>query len=118
VRVDEQPLLFFHFHGLKQITSWAYAPNLAGYKVRPSGIVLRSIYGPYIRMLSDITEQVSPLLQKLSLQHSTRSQMINVPPARHSPLPRLRVTRLIRLLDVFRCIFARDYILVINQHVI
>jgi hypothetical protein len=57
VWVDEQPLIFFHFHGFKQITSWLYDPHFARYKGRPSKVILEHICAPYIRMLLDMTPQ-------------------------------------------------------------
>lgn len=51
VWVDEQPLIFYHFQGLKQITKWLYDPNLATYNVRLTRILRRSIYGPYLQTL-------------------------------------------------------------------
>jgi hypothetical protein len=51
VRVDGLPLVFFHFHRLKQIRPWLYEPSLKMYDTR-AGLVLRQhIYGPYIREL-------------------------------------------------------------------
>src|SRR5206468_9462932 len=32
VWVDDDPLIFFHFHRLRQIEAWAYDPTLAGYR--------------------------------------------------------------------------------------
>lgn len=52
VRVDDDPLIFFHFHGLRQPRSWLYSHQLHLYKTRPSRAVLQLIYGPYIRTLA------------------------------------------------------------------
>ncbi|HVO24567.1 MAG TPA: glycosyl transferase [Candidatus Margulisiibacteriota bacterium] len=54
VWVDEQPLLFFHFQGFKQLTPWLYDPNLARYGVRLSKAVRQGICAPYIEALSEI----------------------------------------------------------------
>ena len=62
VYVDEQPLIFFHFQGFKQITSCVYDWGLWPYDIRMSQTLLDNIYFPYIRTLQH------PLLDKLSLK--------------------------------------------------
>lgn len=59
VLVDSQPLVFFHFHGLKQIRRWLYDPNLARYGVHADYLLKRYIYGPYIRELQKVIHWVS-----------------------------------------------------------
>jgi hypothetical protein len=54
--VDGQPLIFFHFHGLKRVGNWLYEPNLARYNVNRSGAVSR-IYKPYIKAISQIARR-------------------------------------------------------------
>lgn len=54
VLVDAQPLLFFHFHGLKQIRRWLYDPNLARYGVHADYVLKQHIYTPYIRELQEV----------------------------------------------------------------
>jgi hypothetical protein len=49
--VDGQPLIFYHFHALKQMTKWLFDSNLASYKVFPCDLVRQHIYAPYIRTL-------------------------------------------------------------------
>jgi len=101
VWVDEQPLIFFHFRGFKQITDWLYNANSWDCKVRLSRVVRRGIYAPYIQTLLDVAP-------KGSLQSSIKGQMIR------SRLPR----PIRRLLHVCRGILARDYILFVNGRVI
>ena len=50
VRVDGDPLLFFHFHGLRRVSGWWVSSQL-GYAA-PMGRVLRDhVYTPYVRAL-------------------------------------------------------------------
>lgn len=49
VWIDEVPLIFFHFHGLKPLASYAYNPSLTEYQVAASPIVRRHVYAPYIK---------------------------------------------------------------------
>ena len=118
VWVDEQPLIFFHFHGLKQIKSWLYDPNLTKYKVKPFKVLLRRVYAPYIRILLDATRQVSPFLQQDTIGSGIRAQMINSSSAQRVSLPRLVARSLKWQIHVCRSIFTRKYILFVNGGVI
>ncbi len=53
VLVDSQPLVFFHFHGVQQLTPWLYDPGLAPYGVRLDSALKQGVYAPYIRELRD-----------------------------------------------------------------
>lgn len=64
VMVDSQPLVFFHFHGLKQIKPWLYDLNLAKYGVHTDSLLKRHIYGPYIRELQEAARWVSLLVNQ------------------------------------------------------
>ena len=50
---DGDPLIFFHFHGLKRIAPWLYDPDWATFGVTPSTVLRRQIYLPYLRALCD-----------------------------------------------------------------
>lgn len=68
VAVDEQPLIFFHFHHLKQINKWIYDLGLVNYQAKLFGLVRHHIYIPYIRELREITSQVTSFSDKISIQ--------------------------------------------------
>ena len=53
VMADGDPLIFFHFHGLKRIAPWLYDPDWATFGVTPSTVLRRQIYLPYLRALCD-----------------------------------------------------------------
>jgi len=61
--VDEQPLIFFHFHGSKSPEEWFDDPNWASYQVKPSKVVRRYIYGPYVRTTLALVRETLPLTQ-------------------------------------------------------
>ncbi len=57
IYVDDQPLLFYHFAGLKQIDSYTFKTNLSSYLVSLKGVLLNDIYKPYLYELSKITSK-------------------------------------------------------------
>ncbi len=52
--VDSQPLVFFHFHGFRQIYRWLYDPQLAAYRARADHLLKYHIYYTYIRELAEV----------------------------------------------------------------
>jgi hypothetical protein len=97
VWVDEQPLIFFHFQGLKQIRHWLFDTNMAGYHVRPERIVMQRIYTPYIQTLRDIARTIA-------LPRGIRYKELRL------PLWRRVVYRLKRIVRACRGLFNRNYI--------
>jgi hypothetical protein len=59
ILVDSQPLVFFHFHGLKQVRRWLYDSGLAGYEAHPGSVLRKQIYAPYIRELNEVKSSLS-----------------------------------------------------------
>jgi|SRR3989338_3355059 len=59
IMVDAEPLIFYHFHDLKEVQKWLYDPCLTQYKVRLDSFLKRHIYSPYIRELKDVTNWLS-----------------------------------------------------------
>jgi len=51
VHVDGEPLLFFHFHGLRQVGRDRFDPNLRGYGATPGPELMRALFVPYVRSL-------------------------------------------------------------------
>jgi hypothetical protein len=51
VMVNGRPVIFFHFQGMKQLTRWLYNSNFGLYRTRPSRLVRRFVFGPYVRAL-------------------------------------------------------------------
>ena len=84
IRIDRQPLIFFHFHDLKRFSNWLYEPNLEKYKVNMSRSVLNRIYKPYIRTLSKIA-RMYPGLDGSFLREGIRIQTQDGLPAVQSP---------------------------------
>ena len=55
--VNGQPLIFFHFHGLKKLGERLYDPNLSSYGLRLEKILIDRIYLPYIRTIESLQDQ-------------------------------------------------------------
>ena len=61
VAVDGNPLVVFHFHGLRRVLYRIYDSGLYGYGVNLSPLVRKSIYLPYVYDLAMAEHQVSRL---------------------------------------------------------
>jgi len=68
VTVDNQPMIFFHFHGLRWIWKSIIDLNSRRYRLRLSDIALARIFEPYLLRLVEIEEE-HPLLDSRSLRH-------------------------------------------------
>lgn len=58
--VDNQRLLFFHFHGLRKISANLYCPNLHSFGLETSRIppvIIEGIFGKYLGKLKDLEEK-------------------------------------------------------------
>ena len=100
--VDEQPLIFFHFHGLKKIAWWLYNPHWSLYGTKPSMVLRRRIYAPYLRTLFDVNRQLLETLDTDSLSDDARGRMQGSSQAR----------RVVRAILTSQCIF------IVNGYVI
>lgn len=95
--VDDQPLIFFHFHAFKQLGGWIYDTQLAKYKVFPSKVVVRNIFAPYVRKVISRSNQLGP-----SCSAPLRS-------VRKNPGS---------LLGGFARVLKRQYLIIINGHIL
>jgi hypothetical protein len=67
VWVDDQPLIFYHFHGLSELRRHVYDARLAGYGVTPSRVIARHIYGRYIATVQRIARELLASTNKAGL---------------------------------------------------
>ncbi|MFH1619008.1 MAG: glycosyl transferase [bacterium] len=51
VTICGKPLIFYHFSGIWRVNRWLYDTSLFDYHIRPSGIVRKKIYKPYLQEL-------------------------------------------------------------------
>jgi hypothetical protein len=69
--VDEQPLIVYHFEGLKWINRWIYDTNIStSYKMRLPQLVKKCLYFPYIKELNNIKHdlQIFPKVNLAQVQ--------------------------------------------------
>jgi hypothetical protein len=59
IYVDEQPLVFFHFHRLKRVSPFLWDSGFADYGTKFSRIVRKNIYLPYIKTLKQIEYELT-----------------------------------------------------------
>jgi hypothetical protein len=57
VSVNNQPLLFFHFHGLSRVGKRVISAQLT-YRSLLNKSVFQAIYGPYVKALTDLEQQL------------------------------------------------------------
>ncbi len=94
VRVDELPLIFFHFQGLRRIRPWLYDPYSLNSRIILSANTKRIIFVPYIRTLMRMKRKAS--LFELSEMCSENHEPFHVGPSSG-----------VRMLELFKaCIHA------------
>jgi hypothetical protein len=118
VWVDEQPLIFFHFHGLKQIGDWAVEPSLPCYNLRASSRALRNIYSPYIRTLAEIRRTPEFQSSEILVPTGVRWVEAKCESSVYVPISHRTARRLRELRHLWQGIRAGKYFLVINGRVI
>jgi len=59
--IGDQPLVVFHFQGLKQRTKHYYDANLAVYGARLTKVVREQVYEPYLRELAELATSPASL---------------------------------------------------------
>ena len=67
VLVDSQPVVFYHFHGFRQIYRWLYDPQLTAYGARADHLLKYHIYYAYIRELAEVDRWLQGLEGELPL---------------------------------------------------
>ena len=116
LRVDEQPLIFYHFHGLKRITDWVYNPALAEYYVRPARLVRQALYEPYIEALYDSSLTLKSALE-LSRSPSYKRTHKSGDLRPNGVLPWRIALVLVGFVALVYGILTRRYLLMMNGHV-
>ena len=82
VHLDDDPLIFFHFHQLRQLNGWLCDPGLSSYGGASSEL-RRRVYAPYLRELKDTwtwvhshSPNASPGYKRLGTSRESARQLI------------------------------------------
>ena len=106
VMVDSQPLIFFHFHGLRRPRSWLFNLSTAYYRVTSSHTLLWGIFVPYIRQI-------------VALEHDSH---VACQPRGHSAVDvigQLTAAQKLRLTaSIFANLLRRNSVIVARQRVV
>jgi hypothetical protein len=70
--IDGQPVIVYHFHGVKLINRWIYDTNIISYKTRLPMMVKQGLYIPYLKELN----QVNYILDKYNCGNLRKKQSI------------------------------------------
>lgn len=57
--VDRHPLIFYHFHGLKQLSHSIFDPQWSSSDIKPSGLLRCGVYIPYLRAVQAAAKQTA-----------------------------------------------------------
>jgi hypothetical protein len=68
--IDSDPLVFYHFHGLKQIAPQLYDSGLESYNARMAPALLEDIYAPHLRELAPLIREHSASLTSIRKKQS------------------------------------------------
>jgi hypothetical protein len=112
VWVDEQPLIFFHFHGFEQIASWLYDPHFASCRAKVTKEIKQGVFAPYIRALTTAAQMDSSFRSRRNLPSGIRVELNRIPYSQ-------RVWTLVdRALCSILSAVHRNYLLVRNGRVL
>ena len=103
VWADEQPLIFFHFTGVKEIKPYLYQAGLAAHFVAPRRTLRRYIFGPYIQVLKTMSDGRDPTAKQRPSADSRSASW---------------AARTRNLARFFRRLLWRDYLFIVNGRVL
>ncbi len=88
IYVGALPLIFYHFHGLKQLEDGKFDLNFGFYKVQQQNDAVMLIYQKYIEAIQTASTHIRPYLPEVSLKKSARFQKI--PATTQIPYPTIK----------------------------
>jgi hypothetical protein len=118
VTVDGQPLIFFHFHGLKMLRRWLYDTYLQTYCVRPQKALVQGVYAPYIKTLIAVEKELARLVPRGRPGNPFPSQSRNGAGGNGRRSTRDRLVQMKWRIRNSRYILGRRYLLVLGGRVL
>jgi hypothetical protein len=88
VMVDDQALIFFHFHHLKRRASWLFETDFHVHAARPNRVVKRHVFSPYLAMLDQQARVASRLTAAANEPPPIRESLQSTTPIRFRQLVR------------------------------
>lgn len=108
--MDEQPLIFYHFQGMRRIAPCVYDPCVEFYSLRISWIMEFKLFRPYIRVLRGITAEIASLIARASSVSGLQRR--NGETGWVAPVPSNFREHVRRLAMAYRGVAARRYLLI------
>ncbi|MFI5165060.1 MAG: glycosyl transferase [Thermoanaerobaculales bacterium] len=108
------PLIFFHFHGVKPVAPGVYDLGFAPYGVRPTGYVVRRVFGPYLRALREAEQALAEVGISVAPPHRRGSLPVSGDNHATPGDDQIRTGRWRRLSRIVKEILRRRYALVVK----
>ena len=104
IYVDDEPLLFFHFHGLRRLNRYVYDTCFQHYGAKLSPLVIHQIYQPYLRQIGMLSNKQSPA--------------VFLPPLARESAPERSASFPVRAFDLLKHLLQRHYLFDVGGRVI
>jgi hypothetical protein len=110
VWVDDDPLIFFHFHGLKKVHDRLYDPGLSPYNVKPTKIILKKIFASYMKTISNVNRDLLQVIPEAIQADPLRFQTIKASPRKDDFTVTGIARELRRRVNIYHALLARSYV--------
>jgi len=77
IYVDEQQLIFYHFHDFKRLVRGIYDSSFSDYKAQFTKLIRQNIYLPYLEEISKINAQIKDRVGKLKIDSVNQGGVVN-----------------------------------------
>ena len=118
VRVDDDPLICFHFFGLKEYQGILYYLSLQKYGQRPTRRILSAIYEPYFRAMAEGAQQAKRVLADLASFTSLRELTQNGSRQDLTAYFQKKFKKLMRYNVIARELIMRRFVIFLNGRIV
>jgi hypothetical protein len=120
--VDNQPLIFFHFHNFKRLTPYIAESGLKEYGARMGSVLRRRVYAPYLRELQVLEREADVrdfrILERQSLVRGGKPDR-GAPPSQPRTLAKSWARKTLLLLagwvSISSCLLSRTGVVVFGR---